>query len=103
MVISRRLTPVLLAGVAGLFGLTLAGCTPSAPSTNGPTPPPGGSGDLGGAPMATTSASAAAPPPAATYPGDAGAYATAAVTAWSQGDHTRLAQLDAPGDTIFST
>jgi hypothetical protein len=100
MVISRRLTPVLLAGVAGLFGLTLAACAPSASSSNGPTPPPGGSGALGGAPEATTSAAA---PPAATYPGDAGAYATAAVTAWSQGDHARLAQLDAPGDTIFST
>jgi hypothetical protein len=35
--------------------------------------------------------------------GLASAYATAAVTAWSGGDTTRLGQLNDPADPVFST
>ena len=65
---------------------SLVGCGPA----SNPTPTNNGQGTSSG-------------PPAISFPGEAGAYATAAVGAWSQGNTGMLSQLDDPADHIFST
>jgi hypothetical protein len=100
MVKLRLVVGLASAGMA--LGL-LAGCGGSGPgpASSGGTGGTGGSGTAGDAP-GPASAGATTPAPM-TYPGEAGAYATATVTAWSGGDSTRLGQLNDPADPIFST
>jgi hypothetical protein len=98
-VIIKRSAVVLLAAVlvAGCSGTPGSSPTSGSPTTGAPqassapaasdTSTPGG-GVLGTAP---------------TFPKDASAYATETVTAWRQGDHARLAQLNDASDTVFAT
>jgi hypothetical protein len=88
-----KLRVMVTLALAGICVGALVGCTGSSPSPS----PSGGSGTAGDAPGGVTT------PAPVSYPGDAAAYATAAVTAWGGGDTTRLGQLNDPADPVFST
>jgi hypothetical protein len=86
--------------VALLAAALLAGCSGS------PGSPPAPSGPTSGAPAASATdptGTGVIGTAAATFPADAPTYANEAVTAWRQGDHGRLAQLNDPADSVFST
>lgn len=97
---SRRSRIAALAAGASLL-LLLAGCT--GPAQPGPATSSSGSPSAAASGSPVASGQPSQNPPAATYPTSAEAYARAAVSAWANHDTTRLGQLNAASDTVFST
>lgn len=94
-----RVFGVAIAAIA--VGATIGCSNPGGSGTGGPT---GGTGQIGtSAPGLTSGPTDAPTTPAPSYPSSASAYATAAVTAWKNGDTNRLSDLSDPGNGIWST
>jgi hypothetical protein len=101
-VIRRTAGMAIVAAAALAF---LFGC--ATPSGNGDNnrQPPAGTGTAGNGVPSGTQVGGPAPTtaPPVSYPNTANAYASAATTAWSTGDTTRLGQLTDPAATIWTT